>query len=246
MIEVVAAMIRAGERVLVCHRPEGKNQAGKWKFPGGKIEPGETGGSSGGTPARPSPRRCTPLRIPSGSSRTCRSRRGRAPREWCVSRTPRRTIARTQKSSYAAVARVPAEADVVAKRPSRLLRLVIAAEARARRHADRAVELDAVLHEHVDHARGEQPAHRAALHHQSALHAKHLHKHSLLFRYFSTILLRFPSRGRRFRGWRMDMAQKDSLRATIYRNAPPQPETSSQLSPNSGRISPSAWIPRPR
>lgn len=43
MIEVVAAMIRDGERILICRRPEGKAQGGRWEFPGGKIEPGETG-----------------------------------------------------------------------------------------------------------------------------------------------------------------------------------------------------------
>ena len=43
MMEVVAAFIRDGERVLLCKRPEGKAQGGKWEFPGGKIEPGETG-----------------------------------------------------------------------------------------------------------------------------------------------------------------------------------------------------------
>ena len=40
---MVAALIRGGERVLLCRRPEGKAQGGKWEFPGGKIEPGETG-----------------------------------------------------------------------------------------------------------------------------------------------------------------------------------------------------------
>ena len=43
MIEVVAALIRDGDRALLCRRPEGKNQGGKWEFPGGKIKPGETG-----------------------------------------------------------------------------------------------------------------------------------------------------------------------------------------------------------
>ena len=43
MLEVVAAMIRDGGRVLLCRRSEDKNQAGKWEFPGGKIEPGESG-----------------------------------------------------------------------------------------------------------------------------------------------------------------------------------------------------------
>ena len=43
MIEVVAAMICDGERALLCRRPPEKAQGGKWEFPGGKIEPGETG-----------------------------------------------------------------------------------------------------------------------------------------------------------------------------------------------------------
>jgi len=43
MLEVVAAMICEGERFLICQRPEGKNCAGAWEFPGGKIEAGESG-----------------------------------------------------------------------------------------------------------------------------------------------------------------------------------------------------------
>ncbi len=42
MLEVVAAMIRDGEKFLVCQRPAGKNCAFGWEFPGGKIEAGET------------------------------------------------------------------------------------------------------------------------------------------------------------------------------------------------------------
>ena len=42
MINVVCAVIQDGEgRLLVCRRPEGKPLAGKWEFPGGKVEPGE-------------------------------------------------------------------------------------------------------------------------------------------------------------------------------------------------------------
>jgi 8-oxo-dGTP diphosphatase len=43
MMEVVCAVIRdpAG-RVLAAQRPPGKAQAGRWEFPGGKIEPGES------------------------------------------------------------------------------------------------------------------------------------------------------------------------------------------------------------
>ncbi|MGO4299509.1 (deoxy)nucleoside triphosphate pyrophosphohydrolase [Leifsonia sp. RAF41] len=42
---VVAAVIRDGEadgaRVLVCRRAPGKDAAGRWEFPGGKVESGE-------------------------------------------------------------------------------------------------------------------------------------------------------------------------------------------------------------
>jgi 8-oxo-dGTP diphosphatase len=42
MIEVVCAVIHdAGGRVLAARRPSGKAQAGRWEFPGGKIEPSE-------------------------------------------------------------------------------------------------------------------------------------------------------------------------------------------------------------
>ena len=43
MIEVVCAVIgdEAG-RFLACLRPEGKHLAGKWEFPGGKVDPGES------------------------------------------------------------------------------------------------------------------------------------------------------------------------------------------------------------
>lgn len=36
-------MIHSGGRALLCRRPLDKAQSGKWEFPGGKIEPGETG-----------------------------------------------------------------------------------------------------------------------------------------------------------------------------------------------------------
>ena len=40
-IEVVAAVILRGGRVLLASRPADKPPAG-WEFPGGKVEPGET------------------------------------------------------------------------------------------------------------------------------------------------------------------------------------------------------------
>ncbi|MCW1887493.1 (deoxy)nucleoside triphosphate pyrophosphohydrolase [Luteolibacter flavescens] len=43
MIEVVAGLILDGTgRLLACKRPEGKHLGGKWEFPGGKVEPGES------------------------------------------------------------------------------------------------------------------------------------------------------------------------------------------------------------
>lgn len=38
---VVAAVIERGGRILICQRPEGVGQPGRWEFPGGKREPGE-------------------------------------------------------------------------------------------------------------------------------------------------------------------------------------------------------------
>ena len=37
-----AALIDADGRVLIAQRPQGKQLAGLWEFPGGKVEPGES------------------------------------------------------------------------------------------------------------------------------------------------------------------------------------------------------------
>lgn len=43
MIEVVAGLIEDDRgRLLACRRPDNKHLAGKWEFPGGKLEPGES------------------------------------------------------------------------------------------------------------------------------------------------------------------------------------------------------------
>src|ERR1700747_3247008 len=42
LLVAAAALIDTDGRVLICQRPEGKNLAGLWEFPGGKLEPGET------------------------------------------------------------------------------------------------------------------------------------------------------------------------------------------------------------
>jgi 8-oxo-dGTP diphosphatase len=41
-ISVVAAVIQAEDRFLICLRPEGKRHAGMWEFPGGKVDAGES------------------------------------------------------------------------------------------------------------------------------------------------------------------------------------------------------------
>lgn len=41
-LDVSAAVIWRGERLLICKRPEHKARGGKWEFPGGKLEAGET------------------------------------------------------------------------------------------------------------------------------------------------------------------------------------------------------------
>lgn len=39
---VAVALIDADNRVLISQRPHGKQLAGLWEFPGGKLDPGET------------------------------------------------------------------------------------------------------------------------------------------------------------------------------------------------------------
>ena len=41
ILVVAAALVDADGRVLIAQRPEGKQLAGLWEFPGGKVEPGE-------------------------------------------------------------------------------------------------------------------------------------------------------------------------------------------------------------
>ena len=42
ILVVAAALVDFDGRVLIAQRPEGKQLAGLWEFPGGKVEPGET------------------------------------------------------------------------------------------------------------------------------------------------------------------------------------------------------------
>ena len=42
LLVVACALVDADRRVLIAQRPEGKQLAGLWEFPGGKVEPGES------------------------------------------------------------------------------------------------------------------------------------------------------------------------------------------------------------
>ena len=42
LLVAAAALIASDGQVLICQRPQGKQLAGLWEFPGGKVEPGET------------------------------------------------------------------------------------------------------------------------------------------------------------------------------------------------------------
>ena len=42
ILVAACALVDADGRVLLAQRPEGKQLAGLWEFPGGKVEPGET------------------------------------------------------------------------------------------------------------------------------------------------------------------------------------------------------------
>jgi 8-oxo-dGTP diphosphatase len=41
LLVVACALVDADNRVLIAQRPEGKQLAGLWEFPGGKLDPGE-------------------------------------------------------------------------------------------------------------------------------------------------------------------------------------------------------------
>ena len=43
MLEVVAGLVRDGDRFLICQRPAHKARGLLWEFAGGKVEKGETG-----------------------------------------------------------------------------------------------------------------------------------------------------------------------------------------------------------
>jgi 8-oxo-dGTP diphosphatase len=42
MTEVAVGILRRNKKILICQRKKGGRYAGKWEFPGGKLETGET------------------------------------------------------------------------------------------------------------------------------------------------------------------------------------------------------------
>lgn len=42
LVDVVAAVIRREDKYLLCLRPTHKRHGGRWEFPGGKVEEGES------------------------------------------------------------------------------------------------------------------------------------------------------------------------------------------------------------
>ncbi len=42
VLVAACALVDSDHRVLLCRRPEGKEMAGLWEFPGGKVRPDET------------------------------------------------------------------------------------------------------------------------------------------------------------------------------------------------------------
>ena len=45
LLRVAAGLLRDGDRLLACQRSAGGAHPGRWEFPGGKIEPGESAAS---------------------------------------------------------------------------------------------------------------------------------------------------------------------------------------------------------
>jgi len=79
-------------------------------------------------------------------------------------------IAGGEERAQPHVARITAEAQIVAQHAARLPRLVVASETRSGRDSDQSVEVYAFFHHHVDHAGCKEPAHRSAFKHKSFFH----------------------------------------------------------------------------
>ena len=76
-------------------------------------------------------------------------------------------VARLEQHAQARVARIRAEALVIANRTAYLAGFVIAAKRRTCGNAHHGIDLKAVLHPHIEHARGIHAAKAAALEHHA-------------------------------------------------------------------------------
>ena len=79
-------------------------------------------------------------------------------------------VAGAQQVAKAGVALVGAVFRVIADGAPDLVRLVVAAEHCPRRHTNGTVQLDVMLHQHIQYASGEHSAHSAAFQHKSCFH----------------------------------------------------------------------------
>ena len=79
-------------------------------------------------------------------------------------------VAGAQQIAKAGVALVIAVFRVVADGAPDLVRLVVAAEHCPRRHTNGTVQLDVMLHQHIQYASGEHSTHGAAFQHKSCFH----------------------------------------------------------------------------
>ena len=79
-------------------------------------------------------------------------------------------VAGAQQIAEAGIAFVVAIGGVVADGPPDLVGFVVAAEHCPRRHANGTVQLDVMLHQHIQYASGEHSAHSAAFQHKSCFH----------------------------------------------------------------------------
>ena len=83
-------------------------------------------------------------------------------------------VARRQERLPRAVARIAGEALVVADDAANLSALVVAPEARPSGHADDAIKRDTALHQDVEDAGREQPAHRPSFKYKPAFQCSSL------------------------------------------------------------------------
>ena len=79
-------------------------------------------------------------------------------------------VAGAQQVAEAGIAFVLAVGGVVADGPPDLVGFVVAAEHCPRRHTNGTVQLDVMLHQHIQYAGGEHSAHSAAFQHKSCFH----------------------------------------------------------------------------